>query len=259
MADDAPGGRSPAAAAGGRAAAGAGGVERDGGGVPARDGASTSCSKRRWRRRRRRWRWCYEDATLSYAELNPRANRLAHYLRELGVGPDARVAICVERSLEMVVGLLALLKAGGAYVPLDPAYPAERLALHAGRQRAGGRADAGASARAAVAGVSERSARSMLDGRRRGVVAAEPAAESAAGRSGPDSGAPRLRDLHLGLHRQAQGRDDRSTGASSTGCCGCSRLRARTARTRVAAEDAVRLRRLGVGVLLAAADRGARW
>ena len=69
----------------------------------------------------------YEDAELTYAELNRRANRLAHYLRERGVGPDARVALCVERGFEMIVGLLAVLKAGGAYVPLDPAYPAERL------------------------------------------------------------------------------------------------------------------------------------
>ncbi len=65
---------------------------------------------------------------LSYRALNERANRLAHHLRELGVVPDSRVAICVERSLEMVVGLLAILKAGGGYVPLDPAYPLERLA-----------------------------------------------------------------------------------------------------------------------------------
>ncbi len=70
----------------------------------------------------------YEEETLTYAELNARANRLAHELIELGIEPDARVAICVERSLAMVVGLLAILKAGGAYVPLDPAYPGERLA-----------------------------------------------------------------------------------------------------------------------------------
>ncbi|MCF7697672.1 AMP-binding protein, partial [Mycetohabitans sp. B2] len=70
----------------------------------------------------------YEDQTLSYAELNARANRLAHQLIELGVVPDARVAICVQRSPALVVGLLAILKAGGAYVPLDPTYPSERLA-----------------------------------------------------------------------------------------------------------------------------------
>ncbi|WP_338874868.1 non-ribosomal peptide synthase/polyketide synthase [Mycetohabitans endofungorum] len=70
----------------------------------------------------------YEDQTLSYAQLNARANRLAHQLIELGVQPDARVAICVQRSPAMVVGLLAILKAGGAYVPLDPSYPDERLA-----------------------------------------------------------------------------------------------------------------------------------
>jgi non-ribosomal peptide synthetase component F len=69
----------------------------------------------------------FGDERLSYAELNARANRLARHLIKLGVKPDDRVAICVERSLEMVVGLLATLKAGGAYVPLDPSYPAERL------------------------------------------------------------------------------------------------------------------------------------
>jgi amino acid adenylation domain-containing protein len=71
----------------------------------------------------------YEDRSLSYGELNARSNRLAHHLRGLGVGPDTLVAICVERSPEMVVGLLGILKAGGAYVPLDPSYPAERLAF----------------------------------------------------------------------------------------------------------------------------------
>ena len=69
----------------------------------------------------------FEETELSYGELNRRANRLAHYLRSLGVKPDERVAICVERSPEMVVALLAVLKAGGAYVPLDPSYPTERL------------------------------------------------------------------------------------------------------------------------------------
>ncbi|UVL81789.1 amino acid adenylation domain-containing protein [Pseudomonas sp. B21-028] len=68
------------------------------------------------------------DQHLTYAELNERANRLAHYLRGQGVQPDSRVAICVERGVDMVVGLLAILKAGGGYVPLDPAYPADRIA-----------------------------------------------------------------------------------------------------------------------------------
>ncbi|WP_045761592.1 non-ribosomal peptide synthetase, partial [Xanthomonas albilineans] len=68
------------------------------------------------------------EVSLTYGELNAQANQLAHYLRELGVCPDDRVAICVQRSVEMVVALLAVLKAGGAYVPLDPAYPPERLA-----------------------------------------------------------------------------------------------------------------------------------
>lgn len=74
----------------------------------------------------------FEEKALTYAELNARANRLAHALRARGVGPGTRVGICVERSLEMVVGLLGILKAGAAYVPLDPAYPAERLSFMLG-------------------------------------------------------------------------------------------------------------------------------
>ena len=70
----------------------------------------------------------WDGGSLGYAELHARANRLAHYLRDKGVGPDVRVAICAERSPQLLVGLLAIVKAGGAYVPLDPDYPSERLA-----------------------------------------------------------------------------------------------------------------------------------
>jgi amino acid adenylation domain-containing protein len=66
---------------------------------------------------------------ISYQELNARANRLAHHLRSLGVGAEVLVGLCLERSVEMVVGLLAILKAGGAYVPLDSSYPRERLSF----------------------------------------------------------------------------------------------------------------------------------
>ena len=70
----------------------------------------------------------YEGQQLRYRELNARANQLACYLRKLGVGPDHLVALCLERSLELIVGILGILKAGGAYIPIDPDYPAERLA-----------------------------------------------------------------------------------------------------------------------------------
>jgi amino acid adenylation domain-containing protein len=78
---------------------------------------------------RSEWTGRGEHHHLTYRELNRRANQLAHHLRALGVGPETRVGICVERSPEMVIGLYGILKAGAAYVPLDPAYPVERLAF----------------------------------------------------------------------------------------------------------------------------------
>ena len=69
----------------------------------------------------------YESEQLSYQQLNGRANQLAHYLQQNGVGPDVLVAVCAERSLELVIALLATMKAGGAYVPFDPEYPKDRL------------------------------------------------------------------------------------------------------------------------------------
>jgi amino acid adenylation domain-containing protein/non-ribosomal peptide synthase protein (TIGR01720 family) len=70
----------------------------------------------------------FEEEQLTYRELNSKANQLGHYLQDLGVKPEVLVGICIERSLYMVIGLLAILKAGGAYIPLDPSYPKERLA-----------------------------------------------------------------------------------------------------------------------------------
>jgi amino acid adenylation domain-containing protein len=71
----------------------------------------------------------FQGTSLTYGELNRRANRLAAHLREMGVAPNVLVGVCLERSLEMVIALIAVLKAGGAYVPLDPAYPTDRLAF----------------------------------------------------------------------------------------------------------------------------------
>ncbi|MEW2813232.1 amino acid adenylation domain-containing protein, partial [Streptomyces massasporeus] len=71
----------------------------------------------------------FGDQTLTYAQLNTKANQLAHHLRTLGVAPDTLVALCLERGLDLIVSLLGVLKAGGAYVPLDPQFPTERLAF----------------------------------------------------------------------------------------------------------------------------------
>ena len=71
----------------------------------------------------------FGEQEISYRELNRRANQVAHYLRSLGVGPEVCVGVCLERSVDLVVALVAILKAGGAYVPLDPSYPLERLAF----------------------------------------------------------------------------------------------------------------------------------
>ena len=73
----------------------------------------------------------WEDQSLTYHELNTRANQLAHYLQRHGVGPEVRVGLCLNRSIEMIVAVLGIFKAGGAYVPMDPNYPQERLAFMA--------------------------------------------------------------------------------------------------------------------------------
>ena len=91
----------------------------------------------------------FGDERLTYAELDRRANRLAHHLRGLGVGPEVVVGLCVERSPEMVVGLIGILKAGGAYLPLDPAYPQARLAFMVADAARAGAGDAIGAARSA--------------------------------------------------------------------------------------------------------------
>ena len=90
----------------------------------------------------------FEDESLTYGELEARANRLAHHLVRLGAGPEARVGVCLQRAPEMVVALLAVLKAGGAYLPLDPAYPADAAGVHAGRRGRRARGDGVVAARA---------------------------------------------------------------------------------------------------------------
>ncbi|MCJ9707357.1 AMP-binding protein, partial [Bradyrhizobium sp. SHOUNA76] len=119
---------------------------------------------------------------LSYAEIERRANRLAHHLRGLGVGAESIVGVCVERSAEMVIGLLGILKAGGAYLPLDPAYPVERLGYML--------SDAGAgivvTQAAAEARLGEAAVRRVrLDDDLGGIIGEETSAPAAV--SGPDN------------------------------------------------------------------------
>ncbi len=171
----------------------------------------------------------YDSERLTYAELNARANRLAHHLRALGVRPDDRVAICAERSLEMVVGLLAILKAGGAYVPLDPGYPAERLAYMLTDS-------------APVVALTHGAARAALEqgmtslAHRPPILAVEDDAawvdkqavnpDPAGGRSHlPSAG---LGHLHFRLNRPTQGRDERASRRGQSPRLGATRLSAHT-------------------------------
>ena len=140
---------------------------------------------------------------LSYGELNARANRLAHHLRRRGVGPDSRVAICTERSPEMVVGMLAVLKAGGAYVPLDPSYPAERLRYMLRDSKP-------------AALLTQRSLRGLFAESEVGVVELD--AEAPAWGSEPDSDPPRagLRPDHLAYVIYTSGSTGQPKGVMNT-------------------------------------------
>ena len=142
----------------------------------------------------------FEDESLSYGALDRRANRLAHHLRALGVGPETVVGLCLARSLDMIVGLIGILKAGGAYLPLDPALPAGAAGLHARgcrRTRAGhALRPHGAASRAGVTQPAQHRAPRCRCRRHRGAARRRP-------RHRPRPATPRLRHLHLRLHRNA--------------------------------------------------------
>ena len=194
----------------------------------------------------------YEDSSLSYGELDARAEHLARRLRRLGVGPDVVVGICAERSLKLMVGLLGILKAGGAYLPLDPSYPQERLTFMVEEGLTGGDrpvllaqkqwsplfADWSAPARAR-----------MIDPR--GALGADRRRAWRRRREeGGRSVEPGLCHLHLRLDRPAQGGDehprgDRQPAAVDAGALGLD------ADDRVLQKTPSQLRRVGLGALLA--------
>ena len=141
----------------------------------------------------------FEDQSLSYGELDARSSQLAHHLRAQGVGPEVVVGLCVERSLEMLVGLLGILKAGGAYLPLDPAYPPERLAF----MLADARAPVLLTHSALRAQLPDCDARIVCLDADWGAIARQPTTAPAVAL---DPQQRRLRHLHLGLHGNTQGR-----------------------------------------------------
>ena len=165
----------------------------------------------------------FEGQSLTYGALDARANRLAHYLRRLGVGPEVRVALCVERSLDQVVGLLGILKAGGVYVPLDPAYPAARLSYML--------EDAGApvllTQQRVVEALPPHSGRVVCLDADWATIAAGAGFSIRAHRRPRARG---LRDLHLRLHRAPQGGAAGARGAGQPDRRPGGHLRARAGR-----------------------------
>ncbi len=165
----------------------------------------------------------FGEERLTYGELNRKANRLAHHLRTLGVGPDVPVGLCVERSLELAVGVLGILKAGGAYVPLDPAYPPERLALMLEASRAPVLLT---QRRAGEALPASEAKRLYLD------VEESSFAQRERGQSGEGVGAggAGVRHLHLGLDGSAEGSGDAPRAAAQPDWLAGGRARCRRRR-----------------------------
>ena len=143
----------------------------------------------------------FGDESLTYAELDRRANQLARHLTGLGVGPGSLVGLCMERSADLIVSLLGMLKTGGAYLPLDPSSPAERLRWMLWMLE--------------DTGVRSRSRTAPSKARRRRPRAGPDEGDSSGSRppcAGRQRERPRLRDVHLGLHRPAQGSGDPAPG-----------------------------------------------
>ncbi len=206
------------------------------------------CSRRRRRAIRRRWRWCATARHLGYGELDSSSNQLARRLIGLGIGPETVVGLALERSVELVVAVLAVLKAGGCYLPLDAGHPPARLAFLL--------ADAGAALVLTTAALEKHlppevpalrldddapalSSAPLGDDERRGDARPRPS---------------RLHHLHLGIHRRPQGRRRQPSRHRQSHAVAQPPLRARPRRPR-AAEDRARLRRLGLGVPLDADRR----
>ena len=149
----------------------------------------------------------FEEQCIGYAELNRRANQVAHWLRERGVVPDTMVGLCAERGIEMLVGMLAIVKAGGAYVPLDPGYPQSRLAFMLEDT-------------ATSLVLTESRFRHLfaaktlcLDSEWQQVLALQHG-QSAIGRRVRPFGVP---DLHVGIYRPTQSRPDSAKGRGAAG------------------------------------------
>ena len=168
------------------------------------------------------------DRTLTYRDLDDAANRLAQHLRASGLGRGDIVGVCLQRSPELVVALLGILRCGAAYVPLDPEYPAARLAFMLDDTAAAAVVTVSALRGAAAGRTPERGVPRRRSRRDRGACA-----DPIARRPGPDR--PRVRPLHVGVDRPAQGGDDRAPRHRQPSLVTAARLRADGRRRRPAA------------------------